>query len=363
MSAITAEEAFKLLGLSSDCTQVELQKAFHELSRETHPDTGKGQSAAQARLNEAREVAAAYIADHKTLIPIKLESALLEFERKLVAEQAARQADDIAHRAIRRYQRRFRNAKYLAFLLAALAAAFGWLRESILPGLSGLIPSDMSDILRDQFKTFAVALAAGGGILHFLSQRHALLMEAFKESLDDVETCAAELATAVDYDDQKEIRQGSLRSYPENSHGHLFELLSILWRFDPTDRTRLLVAKGLEHGLLEGIGPKNILPASGRLFKVTFTPSQFRPRPRPPERSPEPMPPAVAAFMALFMIAIGGALASWALSIHSGWKYIPGVLSGLFLLGSLGGVIIFLEAFWKRGKEKAEDSSHREGKQ
>ena len=42
MNPITAEEAFKLLGLDPACTEAELQKAYHKLSRESHPRYRKG---------------------------------------------------------------------------------------------------------------------------------------------------------------------------------------------------------------------------------------------------------------------------------------------------------------------------------
>ena len=349
MTAMTADEALKLLGLSPDCSHVELQKAYYERSRETHPDTGKGETAAQARLNEAREVAAAYIADHKALVPTKFEQSLQEFERKLVAEQAARQADEIVGRAIRRSQRRFRYPKYLAFLFAALAAAIGWLRDNILPGLMGqIIPIELNDVLRDQFKVMALLLAACGGVLHFISQRHAILLETAKENLDDVEICAEELASVLDYEDRTEIRQGSI---PERRRHDPFMPFSILWGLDPADQKKLLIAKGLEHGLLEGIGPKNILPASERLFKITFSPSQFKPRPREPGPPPTPMPLSAAVVMTFMMLAVGGGLGLWARSISSGWAYVPGVFSVIFLLCSFGGVAAAVEAI--REKRKA----------
>lgn len=104
-------------------------------------------------------------------------------------------------------------------------------------------------------------------------------------------------------------------------------------------------------GCLRGIGPKNILPASERLFKITFSPSQFKPRPREPGPPPTPMPLSAAVVMTFMMLAVGGGLGLWARSISSGWAYVPGVFSVIFLLCSFGGVAAAVEAI--REKRKA----------
>jgi hypothetical protein len=62
MTLMTRYQAYALLGLSEDCDQAELTKAYHEFSRRHHPDTGTGDSQFQARLNEAREIVAAHLA-------------------------------------------------------------------------------------------------------------------------------------------------------------------------------------------------------------------------------------------------------------------------------------------------------------
>ena len=95
------------------------------------------------------------------------------------------------------------------------------------------------------------------------------------------------------------------------------------------------------------------MPASERLFKITFTPSQFKPRPREPERPSPPMPLSVAVVVTLMMLAVGGALGLWARSISSGWAYVPGAFSVLFFFASLGGVAAGVEAIREARKKNS----------
>jgi hypothetical protein len=242
----------------------------------------------------------------------------------------------------------------MAFVLAAGAGAVAWLRENVVPGIFGQVLPEMSDILRDELRLIAVVLAAMGGILHFLSQRNALLLESYKEDLDDVDACAEELAALLDYEDKSEIRQGSLagfyvRPYRDPFLGRLLTLL----RMDPVDRIRLLTAKGLEHGLLENVGPKNVLPASDRRLKITFKPSRFMPVPTPPPTPVPPLPPTVASVMLALCLAAGSGLALLAHLIATAWAYVPGAFSVLFFLASLGCVGALAEGILEAKKEKA----------
>jgi hypothetical protein len=357
---MSPDEAFRLLELSADCGQSDVTKSFHELSRRYHPDTGDGDGNKQALLNEAREVATAAIADRKTLIPLQLQQTVREFEQSLAAERAARQATEFTASVKRKRVRPLQRLKYAALIVAAAAAAIGWFGENLLPDTLKIVLSDFlhlpsnispdQDPIREGFKKAAIWLGALAGVLQFFVQRNSYLIESYTELLSDPETCAFELAAALEYGNSKEVKASDIAVKPRDIEDPFLKFLARRSDIDPEDRRRLLLLKAVEHGLLQSVDPKNVTSAYNRTYKVVFVPADFRPKEVPPKSPPPPMTEGEAFIgMMLTSILFSAIFAlTWFLYMRgTWWMYV----TGFFGLVSLVWVIIF-EIEWLRARKR-----------
>jgi len=357
MGGMTPQEALQLLGLSPDSDQSDLTKAFHDLSQRHHPDKPDGDGKRQARLNEAREVAAAYIADRKALVPLQLQRTVHELERSLAAETAARRASEIATSGKRRRIRPLQAIKYGALLCAAFAGAIGWFGDNLLPrfisSLTG--PAIDPNPFREEFKMLAIWLGAAAGILQFLVQRHSFLVETYTEQLSDGEFCARELARALDYTSKKEVEEAEISTDWQSGFFPFDQILGL----DPTDRRRVLILKSVEHGLLESI--RDSTKPYKRSYKTNYRLGEFR----PPEASPRPPPPpmtmreaAMGFGVAVTLSCIFGAAALYFYTNGSGWMYIPGFFALVALVWMVIFELEFLRAV-KRSRKEREQKAER----
>jgi hypothetical protein len=338
---MSPEEAFRILGISADCSQSELTEAFYDMSRRHHPDADGGSSDAQVQLNAAREIAEIHISQNKALVPARLQQSVKELDKQLSAERAGRQANDLTQRVIRRGMRPLQTMKYSALVLAALAGLVGWFGESLLPQFSLRLPvggEEGFNLLRAQIKLISVGLAGCAAVLHFFAQRHVFLVEIEKEQLDDVEYCASELAKALRYGDNAVVRQADIDPlWKGAADNDVRSVKSVLRHFllglDNAERKRLLILKSIEHGFLESEGPKNVIPASNRTYRVTIRPKEFMPRAKKPDPPPELMGLAEAVKTTIFSVMLAFGLLGWAVTIYpSGWVWVVGGFGALFSL-------------------------------
>ena len=57
MEIITIEKAFLILGISMNSNESEIKTAYHNKSKELHPDKSNNDHRLQAEINEAYEIA------------------------------------------------------------------------------------------------------------------------------------------------------------------------------------------------------------------------------------------------------------------------------------------------------------------
>jgi hypothetical protein len=346
---MSPEEAFHFLGLASNCHLSDLAKAYHDLSRKHHPDILGGDGSTQAELNEARDIAFAFLSDRKAVLPVEFENAFRHFENALTAERAARNANEFAARTKRISIRPVQILKYCALICASIAAAIGWAGDSVLPRLFFDLQS--LQLYQEVARTVAIWLGAIAGLSQFIVQLNSQLVDAYSDRLSDFESCVSELSDLLRYRDLQEIREWDLQRPARPEHDSPLAILALFanafafFRFE--DRRRLLVLKSIGHRLLEDTNPKTIRPGTTKIYKVLFQPSQFHP---PEPRKREPPPPMTEKEALSFLMFFGTTFAVFAgFTIFLGyfnssrWAWAP----GFFAFGSAMISLVGIEAWIK----------------
>lgn len=267
MAAMTIDEAYRTLGIEKDATLREATKAYHELSKNMHPDiSAQGSAEGQARLNEAHEVVVAFLQGGSAsyLVPVEVKQAVQVLERGIARQEASRESEVFVGRVKSRHTRPIQQMKYIAFLMAGLAAFFGWASNDA--GLG----SFFDPRLLSRLKLIAITLGAAGGFMQFLVQHLTHTIEQFRDKLSDEDYCIAALKASGVNPDESFTPSELLNEFYRD--GHVLNPVHVLFRsFDLSlskrERLELALLKGLELGILER--PEN----SRRRYQVT---TEFR---------------------------------------------------------------------------------------
>lgn len=241
---LSVDDAFKILGVAETAEHDEITKAYHQLSRQFHPDANGGDGEKQAQINEAYEVA---LSNRRGLMPLEVRRAITTLERGLVSQRAHMDADQLVRSAIRLQTTPWQQLKYVSLIMGGFAAFFGWFAKDATPFLHLLDPFE-----GDGIRLMAIMLAATAGSLQFIVKYVENSIESFKDALGDEGYCL-------------EILEHSLKDCSETSefstndlHARRRSLLSKLPSPPPLseDDRKLVALKALEHGLIEKV-PEN----------------------------------------------------------------------------------------------------------
>ena len=259
MADMTVDEAYKTLGIVKDATLRDATKAYHELSKDMHPDTsGQGSVDDQARLNEAHEVVVANLQRGSAgdLVPVEVKQAVQVLERGIARQVASREIEAVVKRLTNRRIRPIQSMKYMAFLFAGFAAFFGWLSNDVGIGIA------FDPEMLKMSKLMAVMLGTIGGTMQFLVQHQTHMVESFRDMMSDEEQCAAFLsASGVKPEDSFTI--SDLRNDENRGGHHSFFTPGSILSLNRRERINLALLKGVEIGIIEH-------PANSRLrYQVT----------------------------------------------------------------------------------------------
>jgi hypothetical protein len=89
LDVVEVSQAYKTLGLSSGATREEIRDAYVKRAREVHSDSGTGDDAEMARLNDAYATVQRLVSSSTELVPVSAAAALIRAlePRALVAER------------------------------------------------------------------------------------------------------------------------------------------------------------------------------------------------------------------------------------------------------------------------------------
>lgn len=295
--SMNIERALSILGLSATDGLEQASKAFRDLSKDLHPDSPDGSHDDQVELSEAYEAVKAHLSG-RALVPLDVKRAVTVFERTISRQSGAQLATRYSVELTRRRTASVQRVKYLAFLLASVAGLLGFLD----------ILSDLPVSLKSSLKTMTIVFGSAGGLLQFLVQRQAHLLDALNARLDDDRECirllrsygvdaqhaftASEILFAGQYSrrdrynlpppglsfEEREVydrilrhrkRFGVIRYFMGGSVIKvLAEALLIILTDD--QKVQLTILKGMEHGILEqDTASRPVGGLSERKYRVT----------------------------------------------------------------------------------------------
>lgn len=265
-------EAVAHLGLEDGASSGEIRDAHSRLAKRFHPDAG-GSTAAMAALNEARDVALANAdADGGAMVPISVVRDLVRVQTDLAREESERQqATERAERAIVRYEvdrleRRRRTAGLVATVSGGLGLLIGFLRAAVLSGVTDAQSEQFAVVIA----AVAVVAAAFALAAWMLNVRVKYFEDLVKDASDALSDRGAYLAVVAEIEERggksspwlRESLHDAISTWVQeiglNVRGSVAELAH---RVGPESFAKLLVAKGLEVGVME----ERITNPDGRL--------------------------------------------------------------------------------------------------
>jgi hypothetical protein len=271
----TLSEAFKLLGLTPGATSEEIHARFRALAANAHPDAPGGDTDAFVRLEAAKRVALG--STSTGLVPLDQVTELVRVatgnlersqEQRRRADEAAKFAAGLVRAHTSKLKRIRRNAGLAAALSAALALGLQYVKQK-----AGIDP-----LIADEFSLVAVPFLVFSSVVAWLGHERAGLVA---EAIEDVTDTFDDRSAVVDVVYEIEEASGEQRPWLRPSLTHAVRKWSGYepgrgsrsWPFPflhdlrssrlvnrsvqdlarvigPDDFTRLLLTKGLEHGVI-----------------------------------------------------------------------------------------------------------------
>jgi len=336
---MTLEEALEVLGVPFEVSEKDLKKAYRRLSRDAHPDMPDGDDERQAELNRAFEMVEAAISTKRMLVPKALQEPLQRLELAMASEQAMRQAEQVTKSAKTRSLRRMTDLKWVTLVMAGLSAVLAWLADSGSGPFAAPLSQDA--VVSAALKTMALVFGAIAAALQFLTNVRSHAIDSYTAELDDKQTCAAELAAALNYHNRTIMAAADLDLASEQMRRGLSPL-PFLGHFP---RRRLLILKAVGHGLLEEITSEDISPDRDVRYRLKFQPIRFgSPRDSTSQGDESLSRQGISAIPLLFSTIVTTAFTVWLTFRlfawqYSGWGWFTGILAAIFGLGMIGLII------------------------
>lgn len=330
---MTVNEAFDALKLELQASEKEIQRSFRTLSKKAHPDKSRvRETAEQVRLNEARDVALAYVKVRHALVPLEVaNSAISVWEKKVMQQGYKEDAEAFVRKLESRKTVRIRQLRNFVWLTAAVLGGVVFFGKEIFP----LFP--LAEDVQMTLKLGTVAFA-GLSVLYMqlIQDRLKKGIEALEEDYQDPEECARSLARALGFKKVSSFDFNRIRDSDGQKH-HDDLRLALTGGISHRDRMKVLLLKAKENGLIEPVKKTEMKPNRLNLYDLKFDPSDFD-EGAPldsPSRVLTPIEAAkegIAAGASITVtFGIVSALVTYFFSIY--WALIPEffVLMGLFL--------------------------------
>lgn len=288
---MTIQEAFKILDISITSTIEEIDKKYKALIKEVHPDKKNGDTEKASTLNNAREVAINYINEMNTssaMIRQVVELIKVDNTAIVKRQEYRTQSDSIFSRATRRSINKYKQMQSMAKLFGAFSAALALVSSNIIPIFAKYF--DDNPIYPAFFTMLTFTTGTYYLMLNTMTERIKDSLEDVKETLEDkssyydiVNSILLESPDLNKVFSKKEFEK-TIQNWLLTSQYVMLEKLELdilidkdnlrrtARRIGESDFSKLIIAKGLEKGILKEIElTENGLPTVGFSFETKKT--------------------------------------------------------------------------------------------
>jgi hypothetical protein len=260
---VDRQEALHLLGLDDSASREAIEAAWRAQMKLVHPDSGRAPDTALAgQVNEARDVAVAGLTGME-VVPVDTVAALV---RAVAREQVPVRGSAASDKAVRqvvmrhvgRLAQRRRQQTALALLAAGIAALTALVRTTF---DLGVVTTSQEAVLATVLVGFTVVAAVVGLLAWNVASREKMLRLEIEDAAETLADKAAFVETIAELElgetwARDELRQAIVKwseqpRPPVSPIGSTAVPLSVTAdRIGAVDFARLLVVRGLEHGLV-----------------------------------------------------------------------------------------------------------------
>lgn len=286
---MTIEEALKILDLPESSTIEEIERRYKTLIKDIHPDKQNGNNDKASDLNNAREFAVKHISEKSTSLSIIRQVAELikvDNTAMLKKQEYRSQSDAIFSRATRRSINKYKQMQSMTKLVGAFSAALALASSNILPIFDKYFGDN--PIYSTAFTIMTFATGIYYLMFNTMTEKIKDSLDDFKETLDDkasyydiVNSILLESSDLKKVFSRREFDR-AIQKWLDTSRHVMLERLELdtiidkdtlrrtARRLGETDFSKLIIAKGLEKGILKDIEIiENGLPTIGYSFELT----------------------------------------------------------------------------------------------
>jgi len=336
---MTVTEAFEILKIGIDSSEEEIKKAFHKLCLKVHPDRdpSKNDNEPQKELNEARDVALAYLKVKHSIVPVGVSNSVItSLEKKFTLAEYREETTSYLKKLEARKTISVRQVKYLIWILTAILGFITFLGKEVFPKFN--LPIDVQSQLK------ILTVFAGCIALYFQLMQDNIKnkLEVLTDYFHDKQNCIISLSTALGF--EKITSFNSNRLYDGQNDPSNFILYVFFGRITHYERMKILLLKSKENGLIEQNKTEEIKPETLNLYQLKFNPADFGDVSQIKKKEPKPKTADEAksefqtGLVVSLVFSVGTACIIY--FFKSYWAFLPGTIS---LFGFLAAITEYFE--------------------
>lgn len=318
---MTIEEAFALLKIDPSANEEQIKKAFHDLSLLNHPDiSGQESGEAQQNINEAYAVTTEFVKIKAVaVIPSAMENTLQRMNDNIMRSEFRADTQFYIKKITTLNLNRNRPIVYSLWVITALLGLLGFVGKEIIPEIP------LSKMTLQYMKIGTVLTGLYALVFQFMRENIKNRIEMLSEDFHDKRIAAFELAKLLNFESVNTYDFSQMLN--KEGQGMPSAMLTMFGKISFSERTRLLILKAKEIGLIEPVQNEFIDLQTIDQYRLKFNPVDFgvfekKPEPLTQKTVEEIKKDMVGAAILTIILLIGTGLIIF--FFRSLWAILPG---------------------------------------
>jgi hypothetical protein len=266
---MTVQQAFSILNIGPSSDEEQVKQAFHELSLIHHPDvSGQTTDEKQQHLNEAYKVALKALKNKQVVkLPAIIDNSLKQVTLTILRTEFREETRSYVKKITKHKLNRSKPIAYTLWAFAAVAGLLGFVGKEIIPEFA------LSKTTLESAKIVTVVIGAYALIFQFMRDNLSNRIERLSEDYNDKRIVAFELSKLLKFQAVKVFDFSKLLNSKEGDFQSI--RIAILGSVSAYERTKLLILKAKEIGLIEPNQPDFVNPDTIDKYNLKFNPADF----------------------------------------------------------------------------------------